>query len=520
MTTAKCCWCGDPFVFLGKAYWCNRWSCRERQAARGIAIQNTSTGEWRYLFVPLPRQACVEEIASTVIRGGRSHKILLGGAAGPGKSYAGRHILYRRCLTIPNFEALILRESFPELKRSHMRRMTEEEPVFRQFGVAAEFIPTNFVFKFPNGSIIELGHMDDAQAIRKYRSAEYDGILLDEAVQYQPDALLEIVSRARTTKPAVRAAGGPLVLFATNPGGPAAGLLRSLCIDKRPDLRTFPQLEHLYYPDEWDYIPANLEDNPYLDEHYEADLAINQPWRFQQLRYNNWDIVAGQFFSEFEAQPSTPDHWSHVADLGDPGESVEWFRSLDWGYVNPGCCLWWACLPDGILYVRRAWRFDHLPVDDVARRILEMTRDMGIGPQSVRYTVADPSVKGQRGTHGETIGETFTRAGLTLLYGDNDRIMGWQRVRQLLCRREDGRPHVVFHPIDAGYLIRTFAEAVSSKRDPDDVDTTGDDHGLDAFRYGAMSRPSPTILRTHPPARSFARAQARAQEYRRSLTIR
>jgi hypothetical protein len=36
--------------------------------------------------------------------------------------------------------------------------------------------------------------------------------------------------------------------------------------------------------------------------------------------------------------------------------------------------------------------------------------------------------------------------------------------------------------------------AVSAKTDPDDMDTTGDDHALDALRYGAMSRPAPTRI--------------------------
>ncbi len=49
------------------------------------------------------------------------------------------------------------------------------------------------------------------------------------------------------------------------------------------------------------------------------------------------------------------------------------------------------------------------------------------------------------------------------------------------------------------YLRRTLPAAQSDKSDPDDVDTKGDDHGLDALRFGAMSRPSPTRLSTYRP---------------------
>jgi hypothetical protein len=39
---------------------------------------------------------------------------------------------------------------------------------------------------------------------------------------------------------------------------------------------------------------------------------------------------------------------------------------------------------------------------------------------------------------------------------------------------------------------------VQDEHDPEDIDTTKDDHACDALRYGAMSRPSPTRLDTSP----------------------
>jgi hypothetical protein len=275
-----------------------------------MAVQDPESGKIKYIWVPLPSQVEVEEIASKVIlREGsdfaRSHKILLGGAAGPGKSTGGRKIAYRRCLAIKNFECLILRESFPELERSHLRRMKMETDELKSYGLDVEFTPSKFVCRFPStGSIIELGHMEDEAAVRKYLSTEYDMILGDECVKYAPKALMELIGRGRTVKQGVKDAGGPLVLLPTNPGGPAARLLRDLCIDHTPDLEKFPQLEDLYFPDEWSYVAANLDDNPYLDPMYEADLAINQPWRFKQLRYNDWDVLAGQFFETFRGAPT------------------------------------------------------------------------------------------------------------------------------------------------------------------------------------------------------------------------
>ena len=302
-------------------------------------------------------------------------------------------------------------------------------------------------------------------------------------------------------------------------------MLRDFFIDHSPDWDQFPKkLKEDYDPAEWVYIPGMLEDNPYLDENYERDLSLLEPWRYEQLRHNNWDVVAGLFFSEFKGRAP----W--VQDLGDPGGDVEWFRSMDWGYVNPGCFLWWACLPDGILYVRREYKFSHTSIPEVADEIREITSDLNI--PRVRYTSADPAIFSTYGgtsnakapngrLEGETIAETFMRPPnrIPLIRADNARSAGWQRIRELLRLRPDGNPTLIIHP-DCRYLIRTLASAVSSRTDPEDVDTSIDDHAIDTLRYGAMSRPAPT--RTKPAARgkTFNAHRAALEQHRRQLTIR
>ena len=46
------------------------------------------------------------------------------------------------------------------------------------------------------------------------------------------------------------------------------------------------------------------------------------------------------------------------------------------------------------------------------------------------------------------------------------------------------------------YLARSISNAVSDEKDPDDIDTTTDDHALDTWRFGAMSRPAPLMTST------------------------
>jgi hypothetical protein len=42
-------------------------------------------------------------------------------------------------------------------------------------------------------------------------------------------------------------------------------------------------------------------------------------------------------------------------------------------------------------------------------------------------------------------------------------------------------------------LIRTLPALIHDEHDPEDVDTDGEDHAPDAWRYGLMTRPKPTL---------------------------
>jgi hypothetical protein len=88
---------------------------------------------------------------------------------------------------------------------------------------------------------------------------------------------------------------------------------------------------------------------------------------------------------------------------------------------------------------------------------------------------------------GESIAETLQRHGLPMLKGDNDRKNGWQRCHELLRMAPDGRPWLTVD-VSCTYGLRSLPAQMSDKRDPDDVNTGGDDHWVDAWRYGAMSR--------------------------------
>ena len=167
-----------------------------------------------------------------------------------------------------------------------------------------------------------------------------------------------------------------------------------------------------------------------------------------------------------------------------------WFCSMDWGFNAPGCILWWLCLPDGHYHIASELKFQQMSAETVAEKWHQRNRDLG-GRRAIRptYVVCDPSMKARTGHgRGESIMETLTRRKLPMKAGDNDRKNGWLRLHELLRPAPDGIPWLTVEPTCA-YLIRSFPAQMSDKHDPDDVDTHGDDHAIDAARYGALSRP-------------------------------
>lgn len=462
---ARCCWCGGRFVWAvygeSGGWVCETAACRARQLARAIVTE--AGGKKQLLWLPLPRQVEFLEAPQKYV--------LFGGAAGGAKSHALRWFAYLLCLKTPDFRVLLLRRTFKDLERTHMREAEREVRLF-----SGVFVPSAKLVRFPNGSVLEFGHCEDAGAASNYLSAEYDAILPDELVTFERDMSLLIWSRARTRKPGVT----PLVRPATNPGGPQSAWVRSFFIDKNVDRGEFPH----YDPDDYAFIPSKLEDNPYLNQDYEQGLLALPEALRRAYREGDWDIFPGQFFPEWRrARHVTP------TPLAYPPEYPR-VRAIDWGYVKPGWCGWFVLLPDGEAYLEEEYVFTRTIGADVAKVIDRRTKERRV---RVRYTVADTAMWAPESDTGESLAETFARHGVPLIKADKDRVNGWQRVRHWLQDSPAGRPWLRVSP-GCPYAIRTLPSLVSDAQKPEDVDSDGEDHAGDAWRYWAMSRPMPGAM--------------------------
>jgi hypothetical protein len=316
---ARCCWCQSSLV-VGQVEQLRCWlcpQCWERQvrfglfvtygAAKARELGLAKAGKYCW-HVPLPSQVAIYETPSG--------NLLWGGRAGPGKSTGARRWLYWRSMQVPGHEALLLRENWDQLEANHTVKMAVEVPLLG--GTWYEGKRLAVFGKGSDQSLIYCGHMAETDAVTRYQGIEYGAIVADEASLYPVDSegvpvLAELSTRARKTS-TDRDGHRVEALFVpvTNPGGPSAQWLRDMFINHTPDFEKFPNLRpgydadgrqvSGYRPEQWMYIAASLQDNPYMREDYKSTVLANLSGiRYKQLADGDWDAFLGQFFRQWEA---------------------------------------------------------------------------------------------------------------------------------------------------------------------------------------------------------------------------
>jgi hypothetical protein len=118
--------------------------------------------------------------------------------------------------------------------------------------------------------------------------------------------------------------------------------------------------------------------------------------------------------------------------------------------------------------------------EDVAREIIQRSK-----VESYTLSVADPSIWQSKG--GESIAETFARAGVMWSPGDNKRVPGWQQLYQRIDGDEEGPMLLSFDNNIA--FNTTIPELPHDTDNPEDIDTDAEDHVGDEARYMCMARP-------------------------------
>lgn len=407
-----------------------------------------------------------------------------GGARGGGKSAVLiAQIGLDDCQRLPGLKVLILRK--------HVKANLEnfQDNRMKIFGrIEHTFIPSKGMMTFPNGSRIVMGHFQNDKDIDKYLGLEYDVIGIEEATTLTKNKQKDIETCCRTSKQNWR----PRVYCNTNPGGISHAYFKSkFILPYRAKQETTTR-----------FIQSLVTDNPWNNPEYVRVLDGLTGWKKRAWRDGDWDVGAGQYFTNFRIEK----HVTPAASF-DESRAVEWFMGFDYGFNHYTVFLLMCTDGDGNIWVmdehaERGWlaeRHADAVKAMVGRhsfkfydRLSGKMQSRPLSMANIRRINAGPDVF-SRQADGKTIKQLYDEQGISLELGHVDRINGWAEITQRLGDDKIA-PKLFIHP-RCRLLTETLPLLIHDEHRPEDVlkvdvdeDGEGGDDSPDALRVGIATR--------------------------------
>lgn len=422
--------------------------------------------------------------------------VAYGGARGGGKSWVLRLKAAILCKRWPGIRVLIVRRTLEDVRKNHII------PLKKLLAGIAVFKQTDRTFYFPNGSVIEFQYYDQEKDSTHFQGNEWDVIFIDEATQFEEEWLKIVAASCR---------GGPegypkRIYYTCNPGGPGHAYIRRLFVDRK--------FEGDEKPEDYVFIQALVTDNKYLmrtQPEYVSFLKALPPKLRRAWLYGDWNIFEGQYFEDFRIEPDLraaaeagekdPDpeklrqqhRWTHVIPPFKPKTHWPIYRSFDWGYHRPYSMGYYTIDDDSTIYRitenygvqfsgGKAVPNEGLkwPPEKVFAAIQEFEHEHPYLAGREIHGIADPAIWDAEG--GISYAETAMKYGIYFQPGDNKRIPGWMQCHYRLMFDEAG--YARFYVFEnCQQFIRTIPTLQYDPHKAEDLDTQGEDHIADEWRY-------------------------------------
>ncbi|MGP4995522.1 phage terminase large subunit [Glutamicibacter ardleyensis] len=436
---------------------------------------------WQYPFKPYEKQR--QALTSP------ADEVLFGGSLGGGKSEVLLAACVTVCTLVPGAKALLVRRSYSELSEL-VKRLRERLP-----SEIAKYNKSDHVFYFANGAELHLGYLERPEHATRYQGHEFVLVAFDELTHYDKESYVLLMSRLRATGPVaerMKQLRLPLrTLSASNPGSKGHGWVKAHFIDPAPHRTLFTDEES---GARRIFIPSSLYDNPYLDHaEYLKKLGAMDPDLKRAMVDGDWDIISGTRFNQWR----TKHHVISPSQLPIPALTGRKVIAVDYGFSAPFAAVWLCLLHDGLVVQYREEYATELTARQQAQRILELSsEEEAITGQKIPI-VMDPAMwRRNDATTRKNINTDLPPVGspahdyMKVLdrvphKGVNARVHGWAQLDEKLLVREDGFARYMVYDTCRD-TIRTLPAMPRDKKNPEDVDTHGDDHLLDSIRYGLM----------------------------------
>lgn len=241
------------------------------------------------------------------------------------------------------------------------------------------------------------------------------------------------------------------------------------------------------------FIPSFVQDNLFLlenDPNYVRRLDSLPEKERKALKYGDWDIFEGQFFTEFDRNV-------HVCSPFPIPNDWRIFRTRDYGLDM--CATYWIAMDwRNHIYVFKELYESNLIVSEAARKINEMTIE------NVSIDYAPPDLWNRNRDTGKSTADIFAENNQFLTKADNNRVTGWLAVHEWLKVIEDeqgqktSRLHIFSNCVN---LIRTLPALQVDGKNPNDVANEPHEltHAPDAIRYFCTMWQPPMVVESCLP---------------------
>ena len=408
---------------------------------------------------------------------------LFGGAAGGGKSYGQLVDALLYALEYPKSKQIIFRRTFPDLEKSLIRVSLGFYPK-----EVARYNTSKHTCKFASGSIIDFGYIDSENDVYQYQSAEYDVIRFDELTHFTEFMYIYLISRCRGANNYPKG-----IKSSTNPGGVGHSWVKERFIDIGE-----PNKVHNITLETGEittriFIPSLVQDNLFLlekDPDYVRRLDNLPEKERKALKYGDWDIFEGQFFTEFNRN-------IHVCSPFVIPSDWKIYRTRDYG-LDKCAVLWIAMSWSMDIYIFKELHKSDLIVSEAAKQINDMTTE------KITTDYAPPDLWNRNKDTGKSTADIFAENGQYLTKADNNRVTGWLAVHEWLkvFKDEQGvktsKLHIFSNCVN---LIKYLPSLQHDEKNPNDVATEPHEptHITDALRYFCTMWQAPMIKKGSLP---------------------
>lgn len=429
------------------------------------------------LIRPTPFQAQVLSIPE-------DHFIFLGGGRGGGKSFGLQLLILRHCNQYKNNARVLV-------SRRRLKSLIQFAEEFRgllrsAYGSGVSYNQNDNVFRLSNGATVQLTHCESQSALQDtVQGLTFSLIVVDEAGE-GPE--LPVIDNLALT---LRAPGVPLrMVLAGNPGGANHAALAERYVTGRTPWAPFE-----FADQRWVYAPSTVDDNPHLPAAYKTNFEVlrhTDPALYKAHRLGDWSAIVGDYFGgvwQYEKavfdHHFVPSHFFASLKL-----SVDWGSAAPCASVLGGQLSYDVRLPDDRVMPKGSWVIydEHFECDprnisrgtgrtpgQIAPTLHRLAARNSVRARGVIDSAAEARTAGRMEA---SIADLFRDAGVRVTPAKKGaRVPRFEHLKSLMANGE------FFVASRCLYWLATVPSLPRDPRNPEDVDTSANDHMLDATSY-------------------------------------